>query len=112
MEFTNHILLASVSTISEVVIIRKARDKYLAPSLISDQKYITLPPKSQDVYKRQILYCFRQMPHLNTFRIIQVGYRAGDFQDTVIGTGGEAETLHGGFEDGEAGSVGNGVLME
>ena len=39
-------------------------------------------------------------------------YRAGDFQDTVIGTGGEAETLHGGFEDGEAGSVGNGVLME
>lgn len=46
------------------------------------------------------------------FRIIQVGYRAGDFQDTVIGTGGEAETLHGGFKDGEAGSVGNGVLME
>lgn len=59
-----------------------------------------------------ILYRFRQMPHLNTFRIIQVRYRAGDFQDTVIGTGGEAETLHGGFEDGEAGSVGNGVLME
>jgi hypothetical protein len=52
------------------------------------------------------------MPDFDMFRIIQVGYRAGDFQDTVIGTGGEAETLHGGFEDGEAGSVGNGVLME
>jgi hypothetical protein len=52
------------------------------------------------------------MPDFDMFRIIQVRYRAGDFQDTVIGTGGEAETLHGGFEDGEAGSVGNGVLME
>ena len=59
-----------------------------------------------------ILYRLRQMPDFDVYRIIQVGYRAGDFQDTVIGTGGEAETLHGGFEDGEAGSVGNGVLME
>ena len=62
--------------------------------------------------KLPILYRLRQMPDFDMFRIIQVGYRAGDFQDTVIGTGGEAETLHGGFEDGEAGSVGNGVLME
>ena len=59
-----------------------------------------------------ILYRLLQMPDFDMFRIIQVGYRAGDFQDTVIGTGGEAETLHGGFKDGEAGSVGNGVLME
>lgn len=59
-----------------------------------------------------VLNRLRQMPDLNSFGAIQVGYRAGDFQDTVIGTGGEAETLHGGFEDGEAGSVGNGVLME
>ena len=42
-----------------------------------------------------ILYRLRQMPDFDMFRIIQVGYRAGDFQDTVIGTGGEAETLHG-----------------
>ena len=56
MEFTNHILLASVSTISEVVIIRKARDKYLAPSLISDQKYITLPPKSHLSSKGRVIY--------------------------------------------------------
>ena len=48
-----------------------------------------------------ILYSLRQMPDFDMFRIIQVRYRAGDFQDTVIGTGGEAETLHGGFEDGE-----------
>ena len=52
------------------------------------------------------------MPYLDPLGSAQVRYRAGDFQDTVIGTGGEAETLHGGFEDGEAGSVGNGVLME
>lgn len=38
-----------------------------------------------------ILYRLRQMPDFDMFRIIQVGYRAGDFQDTVIGTGGEAE---------------------
>ena len=59
-----------------------------------------------------ILYRLRQMPYLDPLGSVQVRYRAGDFQDTVIGTGGEAETLHGGFEDGEAGSVGNGVLME
>ena len=63
-----------------------------------------------------ILYRLRQMPDFDMFRIIQVGYRAGDFQDCLLYTsdaaGGEAETLHGGFEDGEAGSVGNGVLME
>ena len=29
------------------------------------------------------------MPDFDMFRIIQVGYRAGDFQDTVIGTGGK-----------------------
>ena len=81
MEFTNHILLASISTISEVVIIgirfycdlnkdiyffphkqiqriniRKAQDKYLAPSLISDQKYITLPPKSHLSSKGRVIY--------------------------------------------------------
>ena len=59
-----------------------------------------------------ILYRLRQMPNFDMFRIIQVRYRAGDFQDTVIGTGGEAETLHGGFEDGKTCGVGNGVLME
>ena len=32
-----------------------------------------------------ILYRLRQMPDFDMFRIIQVGYRAGDFQDTVIG---------------------------
>ena len=52
------------------------------------------------------------MPNFDMFRIIQVRYRAGDFQDTVIGTSGESETLHVGFEDGDAGSVGKGVLME
>lgn len=59
-----------------------------------------------------ILYRLRQMPDLDALGAVQVRYRAGDFQDTVVGTGGEAEALHGGFEDGEAGSVGNGVLVE
>ena len=59
-----------------------------------------------------ILYSLRQMPYLDPLGSVQVRYRAGDFQNTVVSTGGEAETLHGGFEDGEAGSVGNGVLME
>ncbi len=40
----------------------------------------------------------RYVPELSKSAIVR-----GDFQDTVIGTGGEAETLHGGFEDGEAG---------
>jgi len=41
------------------------------------------------------------MPNFDMFRIIQVRYRAGDFQDTVIGTSGEAETLHGGLDNSE-----------
>ena len=59
-----------------------------------------------------ILNRLRQVAHLDALGAFQVGDGAGNFQDAVVGTGGEAEPLHGGLQDGEAGGVGHGELMQ
>ena len=46
------------------------------------------------------------------FASVQIGYGARDFQDAVVGTGGEVETLHGGTKKNHAVGVGLGVLVQ
>ena len=39
------------------------------------------------------------MSCLDVFAAIEVGYGAGDFKDSVVGSGREAEAVHGIFQD-------------
>jgi hypothetical protein len=55
---------------------------------------------------------FGQLLLTDVFGSVQVGNRAGDFEDVVVGAGGEAETVGDKFKEAVAGSIEFAVLAD
>ena len=89
-------------------LLRKRRNSIILVEIVF-LKFLQSPTLPVEV---SVIDGFGEMAGLDVFGGIKVGNGAGDFQDTVVGTGGQAQTLHGGFEQGQTGGIGHGIFMQ
>ena len=67
-------------------------------SLFFDIPSLRLPSRPKCPVQRPVLNSFGDVLRFNLRRTLEVGNRARDFQDAVVGAGGETLLVHGAFE--------------